>query len=70
VDLAKNRRLDLRPGDCELMEGLRDKVLPQLGMKVSSRNLSCTPNSVGIATPELSVSSLVPTKSPDAKSSS
>jgi hypothetical protein len=69
VDLAKNRRLDLRPGDCELMEGLRDRVLPQLGMKVSGRNLSCTPNTVGIATPSLTVSSLVATKSADVKSS-
>ena len=69
VDLAKNRRLDLRPGDCELMEGLRDRVLPQLGMKVSERSLGCTPHTVGITTPELKVSALVPTKSPDAESS-
>jgi hypothetical protein len=68
VDLAKNRRLDLRPGDCELMEGLRDKVLPKLGMKVTDRSLGCTPHTVGIATPELKVSALMPTKSPDAKS--
>lgn len=69
VDLAKNRRLDLRPGDCELMEGLREKVLPQLGMKVTDRSLGCTPHTVGISTPALKVSALVPTKSPDAKSS-
>ena len=68
VDLAKNRRLDLRPGDCELMEGLSDHVLPKLGMKVTSQRLSCTPHTVGITTPQLTVTALVPTKSPDAKS--
>lgn len=70
VDLAKNRRLDLRPGDCELMEGLRDKVLPKLGVKVTEQRLACTPHQVGITTPQLTVSALVPVKTPDQKSGS
>jgi hypothetical protein len=70
VDLAKERRLDLRPGDCELMEGLRDKVLPKLGVKVTEDRLRCTPNQVGISTPQLKVSALVPVKTPDAKTAS
>jgi hypothetical protein len=69
VDLAKNRRLDLRPGDCELMEGLRDRVLPKLGMKVAEQRILCTPNQVGITTPQLSISALLPIKSPDVKPS-
>jgi hypothetical protein len=68
VDLAKDRRLDLRPGDCELMEGLRDRVLPKLGVKVVQENVRCTPNQIGLTTPQLTVSALVPTKSPDEKS--
>jgi hypothetical protein len=67
VDLSKDRRLDLRPGDCELMEGLRDHVLPKLGVKVTAQRLGCTPNNVGITTPQLTVSALVAAKSPDEK---
>jgi len=69
VDLSKDRRLNLRPGDCELMEGLRDKVLPKLGMKVTEDRLACTPNQLSITTPQLTVSALVPVKSPDEKAS-
>jgi hypothetical protein len=68
VDLSKDRRLDLRPGDCELMEGLRDKVLPKLGIKVTEDRLGCTPNQLGITTPKLVVSALTAQASPDAKS--
>ena len=68
VDLSKNRRLNLRPGDCELMEGLRDRVLPKLGIKVTEDRLRCTPNQIGITTPQLTVSALVAAKSPDQKS--
>ena len=68
VDLSTDRKLDLRPGDCELMEGLRDKVLPKLGIKVTEDRLSCTPNQLGITTPKLVVSALMAQKSPDAKS--
>ena len=70
VDLSKIRRLELRPGDCELMEGLRDRVLPKLGVKVTQDRLRCTPNQIGITTPQLTVSALVATKSPDQKSDS
>jgi hypothetical protein len=59
VDLSRERRLNLEPGDCELMEGLRDKVLPKLGVKVVAQNISCTPGNLSIQTPQLSVSALV-----------
>jgi len=67
VDLSKERRLNLRPGDCELMEGLREKVLPKLGMKVTEDRLGCTPNQLSITTPQLTVSALVAVKTPDEK---
>jgi hypothetical protein len=69
IELSKERRLDIRPGDCELMEGLRDRVLPKLGIKVEQDRISCTPNQVGLQAPQLKVSALVPLKSPDAKAS-
>jgi hypothetical protein len=59
VDLSRERRLNLEPGDCELMEGLRDKVLPKIGVKVVAENVSCTPGNLSIQTPQLSVSALV-----------
>jgi hypothetical protein len=52
------------------MEGLRDRVLPKLGIKVTEDRLRCTPNQLGITTPQLTVSALVATKSPDQKSQS
>ena len=59
VDLSRERRLNLEPGDCELMEGLRDKVLPKIGVKVVAENVSCTPGNLSIQTPQLTVSALV-----------
>jgi hypothetical protein len=59
IDLARDRRLNLEPGDCELMEGLRDKVVPQIGAKVVSENIGCTPGNLSIQTPQLTVSALV-----------
>ena len=65
VDLGNDRKLDLQPGDCELMEGLRDHVLPKLDMKVVSNKVHCTPKQLSIQTPELKVSSLVALPSAD-----
>ena len=65
VDLSANRRLDLQPGDCELMEGLRDHVLPKLDMKVVADTVQCTPKQLTIQTPELKVSALVALPSVD-----
>jgi hypothetical protein len=60
VELARDRRLDLQPGDCELMEGLSKDVLPKLSIKIISDRVLCTPNHLSITTPELTVSALVP----------
>jgi hypothetical protein len=67
VDLSNDRKLNLRPGDCELMEGLRDNVLPKLSVKIESNRVQCTPRQLSISTPELKVSALVPLASPDQK---
>lgn len=65
VQLAKDRKLDLQPGDCELMEGLRDHVLPKLSVKVVTDRVECIPRQLSLQTPELTVSALVPAASPD-----
>lgn len=66
VDLSRDRKLDLEPGDCELMEGLRDHVLPKLSVKIVADRVECVPRQVSVQTPELKVSALVPVATPDA----
>ncbi len=66
VQLSRDRKLDLAPGDCELMQGLRDHVLPKLSVKIVADRVQCIPKQVSIQTPELTVSALVPMAKPDA----
>lgn len=65
VQLSRDRKLDLQPGDCELMQGLRDQVLPKLSVKIQTDRVQCFPNQVSMQTPELTVSALVPMAKPD-----
>lgn len=65
VELSRNRRLNLEGGDCELLEGLKDRVLPKLGVKIVSSRVQCIPRQVSIQAPELTVSALVPLAKPD-----
>jgi hypothetical protein len=66
VKLSRDRKLDLSPGDCELMEGLRDHVLPKLSVKIVADRVQCIPRQVSMQTPELTVTALVPLAKPDA----
>lgn len=65
VELSRDRKLDLEPGDCELMQGLRDHVLPKLSVKIQTDRVQCIPHQVSRTTPELTVSALVPMANPD-----
>jgi hypothetical protein len=67
IELSKERSVDLEPGDCELMEGLRKQVLPKLGVKIEEERIVCRPNQLSLQRPELRVSALVPLTSPDTK---
>jgi hypothetical protein len=69
VELSRDRRLDLQPGDCELMDGLSKDVLPKLSIKVVSDRVTCTPHNNSIVTPELTVSALVPLPKADESAS-
>lgn len=66
VQLSRDRKLRLEPGDCELMQGLRDHVLPKLSVKIVADRVACMPRQVSVQTPELTVSALVPMAKPDA----
>ena len=66
IELSRDRKLDLEPGDCELMEGLRDHVLPKLSVKIVTDRVNCVPRQLSYQTPELTVSALVPLPKPDA----
>jgi len=57
--------LGLEPGDCELIDELRRKVLPKLAVRVVNNNVSCTPNQLTLGQPQLEVEALVAMPKPD-----
>ncbi|HEX6259936.1 MAG TPA: hypothetical protein VFZ51_04715 [Woeseiaceae bacterium] len=65
VELSRDRKLDLEPGDCELMETLRDRVFPKMSIKVVQDEVRCTPNQLSMSTPLLTVQALTKAPSPD-----
>lgn len=65
VDLSRVRALRLQPGDCELLEGLREHVLPKLSIEIVEDRVNCTPRQLNIQTPTLKVAALVPSKAAD-----
>jgi hypothetical protein len=65
VDLSRERSLNLKPGDCELLEHLRDRVFPKLAVKVVRNEVRCTPNQLSYTTPKLEVAALVKAPTPD-----
>jgi hypothetical protein len=65
VELSRIRKLRIEGGDCELIDGLKDRVLPKLSVKIISSRVQCVPRQVSIQPPELNVSALVPMATPD-----
>ena len=65
VSLTRGR-LDLDPGDCELIEELKKKVLPQLAVRVTDDDLQCSPNQLTLGQPRLVVEALVEMPKADA----
>jgi hypothetical protein len=49
-------------GDCELLEQVRDRLLPQLKLKATQDNLTCVPGQAMIGEQRLVVAALVPEK--------
>jgi hypothetical protein len=61
--------VDLEPGDCELIDELRRKVLPKLAVRVLKDGTHCTPQQVTLGQPQLEVEALVKVPKPDAPTS-
>ena len=57
--------LKLEPGDCELIDELRRKVLPKLAVRIVSDNVSCSPNQLTLGQPQLEIDALVEAPKPD-----
>ena len=57
--------VDLEPGDCELIEQLRRKVLPKLAIRVVKDGTHCTPQQLTPGQPQLEVEALVALPKPD-----
>ena len=66
VSLSRGK-LYLEPGDCELVEQLKDKVFPKLGIKVVDDGVSCVPNQASLGQPKLVVQALFAMRKPDEK---
>lgn len=62
VTLRANPQGNSGPGNCELLEQLRDRVLPELGLKVVGDDLHCTPGQATGAAGTLQVAALLPQK--------
>jgi len=60
-------KLGLEPGDCELVDELRRKVLPKLAVRVVDSGVQCTPNQLSMSQPRLEVEALVALPKPDEK---
>jgi hypothetical protein len=66
VSLSRGKA-NLEPGDCELIDELRRKVLPKLAVRPVKDNTHCTPNQVTLGQPQLEVDALVKMPKPDEK---
>jgi len=65
VSLSRGR-LDLQPGDCELIDELQKKVLPKLAVRTVRDDVQCSPNQLTMGQPRLEVDALVEIPKPDA----
>lgn len=55
----------LEPGDCELIDELRRKVLPKLAVRIVQDDVHCSPNQLTLGQPRLEVEALVEMPKPD-----
>jgi hypothetical protein len=65
VSLTRGR-LDLQPGDCELIDELQKKVLPKLAVRTVKDDVLCSPNQLTLGQPRLEIDALVEIPQPDA----
>lgn len=64
VSFARDRYMRLERGDCELVEQLRRQILPRMSVQIVKDNIRCSSAFGNIGSPRLTVSALVPAKTP------
>lgn len=64
VDLSAGK-LDIDPGECELIDELNKKVFSKLAIKVTRDDISCVPNQRSIGQPKLEIEALTAAPKPD-----
>jgi hypothetical protein len=62
----KRGEVNLEPGDCELIDELRRKVLPKLAVRLVKDGTHCTPHQLTLGQPQLEVEALMALPKPDA----
>jgi hypothetical protein len=60
VSFARDRRMRLERGDCELVRQLRRQILPRMSVHIVKDNVRCSSSMGNIGPPRLTVSALVP----------
>ena len=60
VSFARDRRMRLERGDCELVQQLRRQILPRMSVHIVKDNVRCSSSMGNIGPPRLTVSALVP----------
>jgi len=69
VRISSRESRQIEPGDCELLEQVRDRLLPKLGLTVTGEQLRCVPGQVRIGEVMLEVQTLKKVPTPDEASS-
>jgi len=64
ISLSRGK-LNLEPGDCELIDQLKEKVFPKLAIKVVEDDVQCVPGRISMTQPRLVVDALAPMPKPD-----
>jgi hypothetical protein len=65
VSLSRGSKLRLEPGDCELIEQLKERVFPKLNIRIVEDQVRCVPNQVSSNQPKLVVEALFELPKPD-----
>jgi hypothetical protein len=58
-------KLNIEPGECDLIDELRRKVLPKLAVRIVENNVQCSPHQVSLGQPQLEIETLVEIPKPD-----
>ena len=59
ISLSRDEHVHLRAGDCELLEQIRQQILPLLATRGAPRRIVCSPGNLSMRAPPLSVSALI-----------